>query len=263
MDDAFLIERGHGAIVAAALHDGHEVRPEVERLLAIPEAERRREEDPFTAPWTAVGDHRIVARRSRFEVDLNRPAELAIYLTPEQAWGLRVWRAAPSPELLEGSQAIHRAFYCRVGDLFEVLARSHGRFVVLDLHSYNHRRDGPAAPPGEPGANPEVNVGTGTLDRERWATVVDRFVADLRAHDFRGRRLEVAENVRFQGGGFAAWAHRAFPASACVLAVEWKKFFMDEWTGRPDPDELAAVGRALAATVPGLRASLAHLGGRR
>jgi hypothetical protein len=27
----------------------------------------------------------------------------------------------------------------------------------------------------------------------------------------------------------------------CAIAVEFKKFFMDEWTGEPDPAELAAM----------------------
>jgi N-formylglutamate amidohydrolase len=239
------------------------VRAEVAELLGIDADERRREEDPFTAAWTAVGDNRVVAHRSRFEVDLNRPPEGAVYRTPEQAWGLEVWRRAPQAEVVERSMAIHRRFYARMGELFARLAEEHGRFVVYDLHSYNHRRGGPDAPPDDPEDNPQVNLGTGSLDRARWAPLVDRFLADLAAHDFRGRRLDVRENVRFRGGGFAQWAHATFPASACVLAIEWKKTFMDEWTGEPDEAELAEVPRALAATLPGVREELARLGGRR
>ena len=32
-----------------AIHDGHHVREEVSRILALTDAERLREEDPFTA----------------------------------------------------------------------------------------------------------------------------------------------------------------------------------------------------------------------
>jgi len=45
---------GDGPIVAVALHDGHDVR-EMWLHFAITEIDRWREEDPFTATWTAVG----------------------------------------------------------------------------------------------------------------------------------------------------------------------------------------------------------------
>lgn len=261
-EQPFVVHVGSGPLVAVALHDGHAVRPEVGELLALSPAERRREEDPFTGGWTTVGDHRVIAGRSRFEVDLNRPPAEAVYRTPEQAWGLELWRRPPPAELVERSMDAHRRFYARMGELFTELAERHGRFVVYDLHSYNHRRGGPGAPPDDPEANPEVNLGTGSLDRARWGPLVDRFLADLAAVDFRGRRLDVRENVRFRGGGFSQWAHATFPASACVLAVEWKKTFMDEHTGEPDAGELAEIPRALAATVPGVREELERLGGR-
>lgn len=261
-EQPFVVQIGSGPVVAVALHDGHAVRPEVAGLLAMDAAARRREEDPFTGGWTVVGDHRVIAGRSRFEVDLNRAAGEAVYRTPEQAWGLEPWRTPPPAEVVERSMDAHRRFYARMGELFAELAARHGRFVVYDLHSYNHRRGGPRAPSEDPEGNPEVNLGTGSLDRARWEPLVERFLADLRGHDFRGRRLDVRENVRFRGGGFAQWAHATFPASACVLAIEWKKTFMDEWTGEPDAAELAAIPRALAATLPGVREELARLGGR-
>jgi hypothetical protein len=122
--------------------------------------------------------------------------------------------------------------------------------VVFDLHSYNHRRDGPEAPPADPELNPEVNVGTGTMDRERWGPVVDAFMGSLRAFDYRGRRLDVRENVKFRGGQFSRWIHENFPTAACSLAIEFKKFFMDEWSGEPDPVQLDAIRTALATSVP-------------
>ena len=64
---------GEGPIIASAIHDGHDVRPEVASLLALDDAQRLREEDPHTAGWTRVAPTRIVGLVSRFEVDLNRP----------------------------------------------------------------------------------------------------------------------------------------------------------------------------------------------
>ncbi len=242
--------------VAVALHDGHDVRSEVAALFALSEADRWREEDPFTATWTAVGDTRIIGKRSRFEFDLNRSREEAVYLKPEDAWGLTVWRAKPSPEIIARSLAEYDAFYNTVGQIFADLERRFGRFVVFDLHTYNHRRLGPQALDADPRYNPEVNLGTGTMDRNRWAPVLERFLTDLRDFDFLGRRLDVRENVRFRGGHFPYWVHQTFPNSACVLSIEVKKFFMDEWSNDLDLQQLNAITCALQSTVPGILAAL-------
>ena len=247
------LHRGHGPIVATAIHDGHELRPEVARLMVLDEATRLREEDPFTGRWTTIAPTRVIGTRSRFEVDLNRPRESAVYRTAEDAWDLEVWNGALPEDLVERTLEAYDAFFAELEALYRDLASRHGRFVVLDLHSYNHRRGGPNAPPAEPLDNPQVNVGTGTMpDRERWANLIERFKQDLAAYDFPGGRLDVRENVRFRGGACAAWTHRSFAESACVLSVEVKKFFMDEWTGEPDQVLLKEMQRALASTVDGL-----------
>ena len=240
------------ALIATAVHDGHEVRPDVAEQLSLPEPDRLREEDPYTGAWTAVAQTRVVARRSRFEVDLNRPREKAVYRTPADAWGLRVWRAELGEPLISDSLEQYDAFYRHVHGVLTAAGERHGAFVVFDLHSYNHRREGPAGPPADPVTNPEVNIGTASMDRARWAPVVDRFIADLRQFDFRGRHLDVRENVKFGGGHFSRWIHKQFPDSGCALAIEFKKFFMDEWSGALNPDEHQAIVAALRSTVPGV-----------
>jgi N-formylglutamate amidohydrolase len=246
-------------LLAAAIHDGHAVRDEVAKYLALEDAERLREEDPFTREWAEVASSRVIGLRSRFEVDLNRPREKAVYRVPEDAWGLRVWREEPPRALFERSLEGYDAFYQAMEHLLERTRKRFGRFVLYDLHSYNHRRPGPDRPPADEQGNPQVNVGTGTMDRAFWAPVVDRFIAELRAHDFPGGRLDVRENVKFQGGHFPAWVHRTFPRSGCALAIEIKKFFMDEWTGEPDRDLIQAIRDALRSTVPGVLQELADL----
>ncbi len=236
-------------VLACAIHNGHLVREEIANVLALSDAERLREEDPFTAEWTLVAPLKIVGLVSRFQVDLNRPREKAVYLTPEDAWGLDVWSKALPAEVVDRSRAEYDAFYAEMDRILSVFTERFQRFVVLDIHSYNHRRNGPSDPGADPALNPQVNIGTGTLDRARWGSVIDRFMTALGAYEFPGGRLDVRENVKFRGGQFPRWAHTNYPNSACVIAVEFKKFFMDEWTGEPHPEVIEAIKSALHSTV--------------
>lgn len=257
------IDQGEGPLVATAVHNGSGLRAEVEEYIALGAEDRLREEDPHTGAWTTVAPTRLVALHSRFEVDLNRPREKCVYRLPEDAWGLRVWGREPPPGLFERSIERYDAFYSRIESVQRRLVRRYGKFVLFDLHSYNHRRSGPGEPPADPDKNPEINVGTGTmLDRSRWAGLIDRFIGELSAFEFLGRRLDVRENVKFFGGNLARRTHQKFPETGCVLAIEVKKFFMDEWSGELDQEQHAEVGRALAATVPGVLEELGRLGAR-
>lgn len=250
------IQYGDGPLVATAIHDGDDVRPELHEWLAIAPAERLREQDPFTSMWTSIAPTRVVGLRSRFDVDLNRPREKAVYLTPHDSWGLKVWREELPDDVVERSLAAYDSFYTHVRHMLEQLVVKHGKVVVFDLHSYNHRRQGPDTPPADPEENPEVNIGTGTMDRQRWGKIVDRCIDELRAFDYRGRQLDVRENVKFRGGNFPRWIHENFPDSVCAIAVEFKKFFMDEWTGLPDHEHLYTIGQALQRASEGVTEEL-------
>jgi N-formylglutamate deformylase len=254
---AWTIVRGAGPVVATAIHDGHQVRSEVAPWLALSASARLREEDPSTGQWVTLAPTQIVVHRSRFEVDMNRSVEQAVYLTPEQAWGLEVWkRDGPPSEVVRGSRELHAAFYTQLRAVLQEVVARHGRFVLYDLHSYNHRRAGPTAPPEDGRKSPEINLGTGTMDRSRWTPVVEAFMESLASVEVLGRRLDVRENVRFKGGYLPSWVHQTFPETGCALAVEVKKFFMDEWTGEVEPVRLRAVGAALASTVPAVQSAL-------
>lgn len=253
------LHKGEGPVVGTAVHAGHELRPELMDLLAIDEKTRLREEDPFSDYWTLACHTQLVARRSRFEVDLNRRPEEAICIQPEDCWNLTVWRNRIGGDLVDRSLAEHAAFYEMFDRLLKDVVARYGKVVVFDFHTYNHRRVGPDAPPEEPADNPEINVGTGSMDRSFWAPVVDRFCNELRAFDFSGRHLDVRENVKFRGRYLPQYIHASYPKAVCVLAIEVKKFFMDEWTGEADGAQIEALMQAFSATVPGVVEELEHL----
>ncbi len=256
MSAAFELVEGDGPVVATAIHQGHGLRPEVAERMALDEATRLREEDPHTGPLTEIVATRLVATRSRFEVDLNRPRDKAVYRVSEDAWGLEVWHDGCPEAVAQRSLEEYDEFYSVLARVLSDKVRRHGRFVVLDLHSYNHRRSSPEAPAEPPEENPEINLGTESVDPMIWRALVERFTADLQQQDVQGHRLDVRENVKFRGGEMSKWVHRTFPETGVALAIELKKTFMDEWTGRLDVAHLDDLRRALAATVPGLVDSL-------
>ena len=152
-------------VIAAAIHNGHQLSENLVPLSGLDESERFREEDPFTGLWTSISDNRIIAHQSRFEFDLNRPPDKAIYMSPSDAWDLNVWKNAPSQEILANSLRHYNNLYLKFHDGINSLLNKFGSVVVFDLHSFNHRRNGPNAPPGDVSENPEINIGTGTMDR--------------------------------------------------------------------------------------------------
>jgi N-formylglutamate deformylase len=245
----FDVGRSALPLVTTAIHAGHDLRPELAARITLDEATRLREEDPHTDCVATAGGITVIAHRSRFEVDLNRPRDEAVYTTPDAAWGLEVWAEPLADAMIDRSLSVYDEFYDAMTGLLDDLARQ-GPFLVLDLHSYNHRRDGADEPPSPASDNPEVNVGTGTLDRDRWEPVVARFMHALGAEVVAGHHLDVRENVRFQGGHFSRWVHERYDGVGCALAIELKKVFMDEWTGVVDEAHLGDLRDALAAAIP-------------
>ncbi len=251
------LARGDGPVLATAIHDGHGVRPALADRFALSPAERLREEDPFTGAAIRDVPNRFIAHRSRFEADLNRSLETAVYRTPEECWNLKVWKSPLTEAEIEASRDYHRRAYREIGRVLDQMAADHPRFFVLDVHSYNHRRGGPDAAPTPQADAPDINIGTFSMPRERWAHVLEPFMDGLREFDFLGRRLDVRENVAFQGKGeLTRFVHANHAAQGCAIAFEFKKFFMDEWTGEPDPREVDAM-RRLINHAAGLLARLA------
>ena len=246
-------------LIGAAVHDGHDSRPEISQRFRLDDAGRLREEDPFTGEMARALPRHVVGLHSRFELDLNRPRAGAVYRAPEDAWGLDVWQGELPQQHADDSYALFDAFYAEAAAELEKVRESFGHFVVYDLHSYNHRRDGADGPPADVSENPEVNLGTKSLGDPKFRPLIERFIADLRAFDFGGRGLDVRENVKFGGGEFSKWVHREFPDSACSIAIEWKKFWMDEWSGQADDAQRELIRLALVSTFDGAREELAKL----
>ena len=225
--------------------------------MRLSDADRQREEDPFTGEAVLGVPQHVIAHRSRFEFDLNRDADNAVYRTAEQCWGLEVWKSDVLDDaLVRGSLDVHAEYYRMLRSLLDGVAARHQRFLVIDVHSYNHRRNGPDGDPTPQDKAPDINIGTFSMPREEWAWLVDPLMEAMAGFDFNGRRLDVRENIAFQGKGEQTrFVHQTYPGRGCAIALEFKKFYMDEWSGEPNPQEVAAMRTFIthiAATAEGM-----------
>lgn len=223
-------KRSPGPVLATAVHAGHQITPDLEPYLEADEAKRRRDEDPLTGILASSAYSSVIVRRSRFEVDLNRSEERCICTDPEETWGVRFWREAPPEILLARSRRWHRQFYERAHTLIETMLTEHPNILVLDVHSYNHQRAGEGVS-GAQEDNPDIDIGITEAEWSRWGPTIDRFAAALRETPVGDREPDVRYNVRYPDGGhFPEWINEQFDARVCTVTLEYKKFFMEEWT---------------------------------
>ncbi len=245
---------GHGPVVATAIHDGHQIRQSLQPHLAIEDASRRREEDPLTGLFTTVADVRLRVSQSRFQVDLNRPRELAMSTSPEDTWGLKIWKDSLPESERAISLASHDDFYAMMTELLDRLIERWGCVLLIDLHSYNHRRDGAGAQPAPQQDNPDIELGVTTLDPQRWGHVSACFAQALRDSPVAGRSPDVRENVRFPTGGhFPEWVYAKYGDRVCTISPEYKKIYMDEWTAQADIALLEDLRHGLQRAVDAVR----------
>ena len=164
-----------------------------------------------------------------------------------------------SRELFEGSLATYDAFYDALAPRLDALAER-GPFVLLDVHSYNHRRDGADADPapgrGQPRGQRRHRQHRPARPSARWSSGSSPTSARPRpACD----PVDARENVSFEGRALAWFVHDRYPGVGCVLALEFKKTWMDEWTAEVDDERLSCLRAALAGTLPGLHEELERL----
>jgi len=126
----YTLTSGQSPLIATAIHDGHTVRDNISSFFLLTSDERLREEDPFTAGWVGITDNQVIGLNSRFEMDLNRAREKAIYRKPEDAWGLTVWKDELPEEMAQESLARYDQFYANVKKMLQSIVDRHGCFVV-------------------------------------------------------------------------------------------------------------------------------------
>ena len=218
-----------------AVHDGHQFRQELWDNCLHSAYERWYEEDPATKAMVAAHPIVIAGMDSRFEYDLNREPERAIY---EDAWGKKLWKNPLPGVMHEKSLQKHGTFYKVVHALIEKLEALHGVCVVYDMHSYNWKRWDREVPTWNLGTSNVDNLRFGG-DIELWRSMLERMQLP------NGIKSTSRINDTFQGNGyFLKFITQNFE-NTLVLATEIAKVYCDELEQIMYPEVVAAVEMAL------------------
>jgi len=212
-----------------AIHAGNRIRDELRDAVAVSPADQYREEDPGTEKFIQDFPIQIIALDSRFEYDLNRPSDQAVYLTPDMAWGLTVWNRPLSKEEINISLAKHHEFHQLMDIVTDSLIRQNNQAYIFDVHSYCYQRE--ERLPWYTDNKPVINLGTEAINQNVFRESTINFLNHLSQISVDGRLISVRENDVFKGGYLARRLCARNHDQLAVFAIEFKKIFMDEWSG--------------------------------
>ena len=226
--------------LCGAVHDGHQFRKELWDNCLHTAYDRWYEEDPCTLDMVRSHPIVIAGRDSRFEYDLNREPENAVFDT---AWGKELWRRPLEAHEKAESLQKHHNFYRVVHALVEKLEDIHGSVVVYDIHSYNWKRWERHVP--------VINIGTVNLDNDRFGQTIEAWRGMLEGlklpHDI---ATDANLNDTFFGNGyFLKYITKNF-SNTLVLATEFKKIYCDELRQVVFPEVVEAIEQQLRDMVP-------------
>ena len=240
-----ILEPAHYAGVV--MHAGHRVRPEILKILAVRKEDRLREEDPLMERFISGFPIQVIARDSRFEYDVNWEAEKAIYEYGQKKWGLQVWKREPSADMRDRSLLKFHEFHALIDLVTEFMLRQNRYALVFDVHSFCYQRE--AKQSWFKDKKPDVNLGTRAVNRELFAPLIDRLMKCLGRTRIDGHLLRVAENELFPGGYLSRKLSRDHYDKVLVLALEYKKLFMNELSGELYKDLLEELIRSFTCIV--------------
>ena len=223
--------RSYSHYVCAAVHDGHQFRKELWDNCLHSEYDRWYEEDPCTKYFVENQPIVLAGRDSRFEYDLNRDPDNAIY---EDAWGKKLWREPLSDDEKGKSLNKHNSFYKVVNALIKKLEEIHERVIVYDMHSYNWKRWEREVP--------VINLGTSNIDNERFYAFAKAWRDDLKQIKLPNNiETTSAINDTFQGNGYFLKNITQNFKNTLVLATEFSKIYCDELNAVIFPEVAEAI----------------------
>lgn len=221
--------------ICGAVHDGHQFRKSLWDNCLHTEYERWFEEDPATKQMIQTFPIVIAGCDSRFEYDLNRAPEAAIYT---DAWGKQLWKQPLSEDEKQQSLQKHTNFYKVVKALVSKIEEKFGVAVVYDMHSYNWKRWDREVP--------TFNIGAGKVDNQRFGKSVELW-REMLSEIKLPHKIESTSKINdvFQGNGFFLGFITSNFKNTLVLATEVKKIYCDEYAQIMFPEVVKAIENQL------------------
>ncbi len=232
--------------LGVALHNGSRVRPGLHEAMEVDQEERFREEDPFTDAFLREFPFRLVARDSRFEYDLNWEIEKCIYPRDKKKWGLQIWKRSLTSEEIDVTYDKYKEFHALMDLVINHILDHYPHAVVFDIHSFCYRRNEEMR--WWEDNRPEINLGTQYINRDHFSTLINLFLEEVSGITVEGHFLRVAENELFPGGYLTRKYAVSHNRQVLVLAIEYKKVFMNELTGELYPQILETLIENLVLT---------------
>lgn len=225
--------------LCAAVHDGHQFRKPLWSQCLHTAYDRWYEEDPCTRQMVQTMPMVLAGCDSRFEYDLNRTPDSAIY---EDAWGKKLWKTPLSEDQKKISLDKHHAFYRVVQALVSKMEEKFGAAIVFDMHSYNRQRwDRPV---------PVINLGTKNIDNERFSAFAKAWCNSLKKIELPNDiETTAAINDTFQGNGYFLKFITEHFKETLVLATEFSKIYCDELAYLIYPEVVDAIESQLKVKV--------------
>lgn len=225
--------------VCGAVHDGHQFRKTLWDNCLHTEYERWYEEDPETKNMVISHPIILAGCDSRFEYDLNRAPETAIY---NDAWGKQLWKTPLPDTERQKSLEKHNAFYKVVHSLIQKIESKFGLAIVYDMHSYNWKRWDREVP--------TWNLGTANIDNNRFGEDIEAWRQSLSELQLpNGIKSTSKINDTFQGNGFFLKFITQNFQNTLVLATEIAKVYCDEYNYIMYPEVVSAVEKQLRVRV--------------
>jgi len=252
-----------------AIHNGHNLSENIKDKIFITDADRLREEDPYTERFVNDKCNYIIQNTSRFECDLNRNRDKAVYKRPEDCWGLPIYNGEKrlNEQEINNSLTIYDNFYIELVKIVDNFLKKFNKIVIWDVHSYNHRRQGINAHYDCLEGNPEIIIGTTNYNfmSIKWKELIDCIETYMKSQPLNKRQyknrplnlpnLDVRQNVKFSGGNLSQFLNNKYGERVCCIAIEFKKIWMNEWTGEVDEDCFKNLKNIFDSTCEGIKFS--------
>jgi N-formylglutamate amidohydrolase len=147
-----------------------------------------------------------------------------------------VWRHPLSANEIEETHAKYREFHGLLDLLVKYLVGRYGTMVLFDIHSFCYQREGHVE--WWEDSKPDINLGTRHINRDYFAPQIETCLQYVSGIRMDGHELRVGENELFSGGYLTRKYAASHNRQVLVLAIEYKKIFMDEISGTLFPEKL-------------------------